>query len=140
MGQRRRAREYALQMLFQIDLSGGAAEEVFPEFWSTCEASEEQRRFAEGLVLGVIRERERLDARIARAAEHWRLERMAVVDRNVLRLATYEMLSHPETPPAVAIDEAIEVGRKYGGEGSDSFINGILDAVRSGIERGDPEH
>lgn len=137
MGQRRRARELALQMLFQIDLTGSTPEEVFPLFWSGRDVPRELRGFAERLVTRVAARRDTLDAVIAACAEHWRLERMAVVDRNVLRLATSEMLDDPDTPKAVVIDEAIEVARKFGGEDSARFANGVLDAVRLRIERGE---
>ena len=136
MGQRRRAREYALQLLFQIDLSGGPPEEVFHDFWSGQKAGQEVREFAQRLVRGVWREREALDGVIASCAEHWRLDRMATVDRNVLRIAVYEMMFETDTPAAVAIDEAIEVAKKFGGEDSGKFINGVLDAIR---RRGDEE-
>jgi len=137
VGQRRRARECALQMLFQIDLAGGAPGEIYPHFWREHEAEIEVKTFAEGLVEGVMRRREALDRVIAEAAEHWRLERMAVVDRNILRMAVYELAWLPDTPAAVVLDEAIEVGKKYGSEQSGSFINGILDSVRKRIERGE---
>ena len=87
-------------------------------------------------LVGVVAQRQRMDDLISESADHWRIERMAVVDRNVLRVAAYEMTSFPHTPPAVVIDEAIEVARKYGSEESGSFINGILDSVRRRIEQG----
>lgn len=137
MGQRRRAREYALQMLFQVDLTGTSSDSVFRQFWIGAEAGDDLRDFAERLVKGVLGNRELLDEVVAESAEHWRIERMAVVDRNVLRLGVYEMLYEPETPPVVVIDEAIEVAKKFGSLESGSFINGILDHVRKRIERGE---
>ena len=136
MGQRRRAREHALQMLFQIDLTGAAPADVFREFWSERQVAPDMRAFSEALVLGVGARRAELDAWIAGVAEHWRLERMSAVDRNVLRLALYEMVSPAAPPPAVVIDEAIEIAKKFSGAGSGAFINGILDAVRKRVERG----
>lgn len=124
-------------MLFQIDMAGGSPEEIYPHFWREHEAEIEVRAFAQGLVEGVTREREALDGIIAGSAAHWRVARMAVVDRNILRLAVYELARLPETPAAVVLDEAIEVGKKFGSEQSGSFINGILDAVRKRIESGD---
>jgi N utilization substance protein B len=124
-------------MLFQIDMAGGAPSEIYPHFWKEHEAELEVKTFAEGLVEGVIREREALDGIIAQSAEHWRVERMAVVDRNILRVAVYELAWLPATPPVVVLDEAIEVGKKFGSDQSGSFINGILDAVRKRIERGE---
>jgi N utilization substance protein B len=124
-------------MLFQIDMAGGAPEEVYPHFWKEHEAELEVKEFAQGLVDGVMREREGLDRIIAGSVENWRIERMAVVDRNILRVAVYELAWLPDTPPVVVLDEAIEVGKKYGSEQSGSFINGILDSVRKRIERGE---
>lgn len=124
-------------MLFQIDMAGGAPAEIYPHFWREHEAEVEVKSFAEGLVDGVIRERERLDAMIAGSVAHWRVSRMAVVDRNILRVAVYELGWLKETPAAVVLDEAIEVGKKFGSEQSGAFINGILDAVRKRIERGE---
>ena len=124
-------------MLFQIDMAGGVPAEVYPHFWLEHEAELEVKAFAEGLVEGVMNEREALDLIIAASAENWRVERMAVVDRNILRVAVYELVGLPDTPPVVVLDEAIEVGKKFGSEGSGAFINGILDAVRKRIERGE---
>ena len=124
-------------MLFQIDMAGGAPAEVYPHFWREHEAELEVKAFAEGLVEGVTRERAVLDQIISGSAEHWRIERMAVVDRHILRVDVYELAWLPDTPPVVVLDEAIEVGKKFGSEQSGSFINGILDAVRKRIERGE---
>lgn len=137
MGHRRRARECALQMLFQVDLTGGTSEDVFLQFWKDQEAGEQIRSFAERLVLGVVGNYQDLDAALAGSVENWRIERMAVVDRNVLRMGVYEILYEPETPPVVIIDEAIEVAKKFGSEESGSFINGILDDVRRRFEAGE---
>ena len=124
-------------MLFQIDMAGGMPAEIYPHFWREHEAEIEVKEFAEGLVEGVMRERDALDGIIAGSVENWRVSRMAVVDRNILRLAVYELAWLPETPAAVVLDEAIEVGKKFGSEQSGSFINGILDAVRKRVERGE---
>lgn len=130
MGQRRRAREYALQLLFQIDVTRSSPDQVFEAFWVNQDTADEVRSFSEHLVQGVCAQREELDRLIVEAARNWRLERMAVVDRNVLRMAAYEMLADPDVPAAVVIDEAIEVAKKYGSEESGGFINGILDNIR----------
>ncbi len=136
MGQRRRARECALQMLYQIDQTGTGSDEVFRQFWLDQPAADEVRAFAERLVLGVIDRRGATDALIAGAADNWRIERMAVVDRNILRLGVYEMLHLADAPPAVVIDEAIEIAKKFGSADSGTFINGILDAIRLQTDRG----
>ena len=130
MGQRRRGREFALQMLFQIDLIGSSPDEVFTYFWDDQERFDEQRNFAEDLVRGVHEHRDDLDRRIVGSARNWKLERMSTVDRNVLRLAVYELVHQPYTPAAVIIDEAIEVAKKFGSEQSGSFVNGLLDNMR----------
>jgi len=130
LGHRRRAREFALQMLFQIDLTGVVPRQVFDQFWGIHDAEAEERSFAESLVLGVIGRGDELDGLISAAARNWRMKRMAVVDRNVLRMAAYELLEEAATPAAVIIDEAIEVAKKFGSEDSGGFINGILDAIR----------
>ena len=137
MGQRSRAREHALQMLFQIDLTGVSPQDVFRDFWNDHTVPSEIRGFAEELVLGVQGDRRELDRWIIGSAENWRIERMAVVDRNVLRMAVHEIVHDPDTPDAVIIDEAIEVAKKYGSEESGSFINGVLDAIRKRKERGE---
>ena len=124
-------------MLFQVDLTGEPAEDVFREFWRGQRSDEDVRDFAQTLVRGVLSHRLALDAAVAASAEHWRVERMAVVDRNVLRLAVYEMLFHDDTPPPVVIDEAIEIAKKYGSAESGAFINGILDHIRIRHESGD---
>ena len=130
MGKRRRARECAVQMLFQIDLSGVEPAEVYTQFWEAHDMEADVRTFSQELVDGVYAERDSLDARIAKAAQRWRLERMAVVDRNILRMALYEMNLSPQTPTAVVIDEAIEVARRFGTDDSARFVNGVLDALR----------
>ena len=137
MGQRRRAREHALQMLFQIDLTGSSPDETFREFWRDQAADEAMRSFAEELVLGVHAQRRELDRLITGSAENWRIERMAVVDRNVLRMAVHEMIQTSRPPAAVIIDEAIEVAKKFGSEESGAFINGILDSIRKRLEQGE---
>jgi N utilization substance protein B len=134
VGQRRRAREHALQMLFQIDLTCAEPVEVFREFWSERQVAPDMRAFSETLVLGVVARRDELDAWIGSTADHWRLERMAAVDRNILRLALYELTSPAPPPAAVVIDEAIEIAKKFSGAGSGAFVNGILDAVRKRFE------
>jgi len=124
-------------LLFQIDLTGARPEEVLEEFWNNREAEEELRVFAERLVYGVHGQRRELDRWISGSAEHWRIERMAVVDRNVLRMAVHEMVTQTGTPPAVIIDEAIEVAKKFGSEESGAFINGVLDAIYQRVTTGD---
>jgi N utilization substance protein B len=125
---RTRARETALQMLYQHDLNPGLAEEVIREQVLERLEDEPLARFAWSLYRGVLDHRTVLDAEIEKVAANWSLRRMAPTDRNVLRLATFE-LQHTETPPRVIIDEAIEMARKYGSAQSPPFVNGILDRL-----------
>jgi N utilization substance protein B len=139
MGGRHRAREYALQMLYQAEASGTPIGDVVAHFWLEREVPEEVRSFAERLAVGTLDARERIDALLGRNLEHWRLERLAIVDRNVLRLAVYEFLYEPGTPPIVVIDEAIEIAKRFGGDESGQFVNGILDALRKRLAAGGEE-
>jgi N utilization substance protein B len=134
LGLRRRARECALQMLYQVDQTGIAPTDLFVQFWLGQPAADEVRSFAERLVLGVSERRDEMDDLIIDSADHWRIDRMAVVDRNVLRMALFEMLHERATPAVVVIDEAIEVAKKYGSPESGGFINGILDSVRQRMQ------
>lgn len=130
MGRRRKAREVALQFLYQLDLHGD--DDPTPhaaDFWIRHPVDEETRVFAEGLVRGTKEQQAKADDLIRQYAEHWELERMAVVDRNILRLAVYEMLWGGDVPAKVVINEAIEIAKKFGTGESSRFINGILDRV-----------
>jgi len=129
VGVRRRGRELALQMLYQQELAGTDLEAIFAEFEELRLAPASTREFAENLVRGVAARRDELDARLAEQTEHWRLERMAAVDRNILRVALYELLFARETPSLVVIDEAVEIAKRFGSERSSQFVNGILDGV-----------
>jgi transcription antitermination factor NusB len=131
---RRKAREIALAFLYQWDLRG---DEVLPELDDLLVKDRREPDVADyvkALVHGTIEHRTAIDARISEAAEHWRIERMAVVDRNVLRMATYEMAHRDDVPPKVAINEAIELAKRFSTDQSGAFVNGVLDRVRRGIE------
>ncbi len=130
MASRRKARELALQMLFQWEVGGHAPAHVVNTFLGGRRLPEDVVGFARSLFEGTVAEAPALDRLIAGHAEHWRLERMAAVDRNILRLALYELIRHPETPPPVVIDEALEIARRFSGEESVEFVNGVLDAAR----------
>jgi N utilization substance protein B len=134
MGTRRKARECALQMLFQWDITHDLIEQISATFWENQDEDPETRRFAESLANGTVARVERIDAIIAKHAENWRLDRMAIVDRNLLRLATYEFLFDAETPKSVVINEAIEIARRFSAQESPQFINGILDSIRKEVE------
>ena len=138
-GERRRSREFALQLLFQLDLSPEPVEEAIEAFWAGKRVRRPIVAFATGLVRGAFTWREWIDGILATSSHHWRVSRMAVVDRNILRLALYEMIVSKRTPPIVVINEAIEIAKKFGNEDSGPFINGILDAVRVRLENGEVE-
>ncbi|MFH1177131.1 MAG: transcription antitermination factor NusB [Acidobacteriota bacterium] len=127
MGVRRRGRELALQILYQNELAGTDVEQIFASFDELAEAPEIAREFAINLVRGVVERREQIDGHLGGQADHWRLVRMAAVDRNILRLALFELLFEPDTPPAVVIDEAVEIAKRFGSERSSKFVNGVLD-------------
>ncbi|MCK5551983.1 MAG: transcription antitermination factor NusB [Deltaproteobacteria bacterium] len=136
MGVRRRAREIALQVLYQREFN--QAEEALGLFWNNFEALKGAMDFSGRIIRGVEQHREDLDRIIDRYSSHWKIDRMAHVDRNILRIAVYELLYCDDIPPKVAINEAIDIGKKYGSEDSGAFINGVLDKVRS-EERGQAE-
>jgi transcription antitermination factor NusB len=130
MARRRKARELALQFLYQLDQSGDS--EPGPheaEFWARHPVDDDARQFAAAMVQGTKANQSRIDQTITECTEHWDLDRMAVVDRNLLRLAVYELMWGRDVPPKVAINEAIEIAKKFGTQESSRFINGILDRV-----------
>jgi N utilization substance protein B len=137
---RHRAREAAVQMLYQWEVGRRPVAETAMMFWLLAadeagEVSEEERAFATRLAEGVTASLEAIDPLIVEAAEHWRLERMNALDRLILRLAVYEFLHEPETPARVVINEALELARTFSGEDAVGFINGLLDAVRRRLGR-----
>ena len=141
MGSRRKARECALQMLFAADVAEMPATDVVRSYWAElgeAELDESARQFATRLAAGTLQNLELLDERIRSRAEHWRISRMAVVDRNILRLAVYEFLYQP-TPRTVAINEALEIARRFSTYEATQFINGILDAIKRDLDEQQPQ-
>src|SRR6266446_10692063 len=141
MGSRRKARECALQMLFAADVAETPSDEVVRTYWAELGESElddTARDFATRLASGTLANLELLDERIRSRAEHWRISRMAVVDRNILRLAVYEFLYEP-TPRTVAINEALEIARRFSTYEATQFINGILDAIKRDLDEQQPQ-
>jgi transcription antitermination protein NusB len=133
--QRHKSREFALQMLFEWDMAQKEPAHVKRFFWRTAHASEETRNFANHLFDATVKESAAIDALVGKLSENWRLERLAPVDRNILRLAIYEMrVAHKDTPAKVAIDEALKLAKKFSSEESPAFLNGILDAACKTIE------
>jgi N utilization substance protein B len=133
MPSRRRSRERALQILYLWDVRRQPVEEAIDSYYASLYSDEspappERDEFVQKLVCGSVENVDQIDGQIARHAEHWRIERMPAVDRNILRLAVFEML-HADTPAAVAIDEALELARRFSNEESVQFVNGVLDAI-----------
>ena len=133
MTTRRQAREFALQILYQLEVTGVDPRYGLGMFWQNFEPGTETREFTDELVEGTWQERKRIDALIADAAEHWRLGRLPKVDLNLLRLAVYELLTYPNLSPGVTINEAIEIARRYCGDDAPMFINGVLDRIAAVI-------
>lgn len=133
MGSRRKGREAALQILFQMDVSGHSCEQAIRNYWATLAAGREGEEFANGLVRGWWDAREETDTIIREVSRHWRIERMTRVDRNILRLATYELKNLEDVPARVTLNEAVELAKRFGSEGSAGFVNGVLDRIASDL-------
>ncbi len=131
MSIRRRAREIALQVLYQLDLSPGIPVEVLTIYYENFRPSEKAREFCHRLIEGVWQNREEIDRLIEENAENWTLKRMTAVDRNILRLATFELLHCPDIPFKASLNEAVELAKRFGTDDSSAFINGILDRIHS---------
>lgn len=129
MGARTTAREAALQMLFALDATSGDVEQAVRDFWRELPGDAEGRSYADEVVRGVWGTLAAVDERIARASTNWRIERMTRVDRNVLRIGTWELVNRPDVPRPVILDEAVEIAKRYGTEESGAFVNGVLDRV-----------
>ena len=130
MPSRRKSREYAMQMLYQWEMGKHAPAQVSATFFVEKKVEPEVERFARELFEGAVDRREELDRLVRERSENWRLERLAAVDRSILRVALFELLHHPETPPAAVINEALEIARRFSGEDSVEFVNGVLDGIR----------
>jgi len=127
---RRKAREYALQMLFQLDFTARAYDKKdLEEFWSDKKEKSDVKEFAVELVKGTLNNLEKIDAMIETVTENWLLKRMAAVDRNILRFAAYEILFRKDIPSAVTINEALEIAKKYSTTEAAAFLNGVLDRL-----------
>ncbi len=138
MGARTSGREAALQVLYALDgatPSGDEIERVIKEYWRELPGDVEGREYADELVRGTAGTRDKVDGFIKGASRHWRLERMARVDRNILRLGVFELCECREVPRPVVIDEAVELAKRYGAEGSSVFVNGVLDRIADDLGR-----
>lgn len=135
MGARRQAREWAVQFLFQRDFNSGDLEPALADFWADKEPGDRARQFTEELIRGVELSLSDLDRRIQKYAQNWDVKRMGAVDRNVMRVALYEMLNRDDIPPVVSIDEAVEIAKVFSSNESGKFVNGILDRALQDIRR-----
>ncbi|OGD13895.1 MAG: transcription antitermination factor NusB [Candidatus Aminicenantes bacterium RBG_16_66_30] len=129
MGKRRQARECALQILFQLEFHSGDPSDVVRAYWESRKTALEAQEYGAWLVERILENGEAIDRTIQSASKNWRLARMAVIDRNILRIAVAELLYEPTLVPAIVMDEAIEIAKRYSGEGSAVFVNGVLDAI-----------
>jgi N utilization substance protein B len=135
-GSRRQARELAVQFLYQHDLSSAELREALPLFWQTqSDIPNSVSVFAEDLIRGTVQHRDAIDEKIQKYAEHWELSRIAAVDRNIMRLAIYEMLFRDDIPPVVSINEAVDIAKKFSTADSGAFVNGILDRFKADLTR-----
>lgn len=136
MGRRTKARECAFQMLYQWEITGLEMEKVIESFWSVRRTTSPTRAMADRLATGARSRVEEIDSAIAEAASNWRLDRIAPVDRTILRLGTFELIGEPDTPVAVVLDEAVELAKRFGEGTSPAFVNGVLDAIRRRVRGG----
>jgi N utilization substance protein B len=137
MGLRRVGRECALQMLYQLDIGKLTPGEIQGSFWTMNEQPETVRKFAGQLFTGTVARLEEIDGTIQKHTQNWRLKRMAAVDRNILRVAVYELLSGAKTPGTVIINEALEIAKKFSTHESAQFVNGVLDSIKEEIIQGE---
>jgi transcription antitermination factor NusB len=138
MRKRTKAREFALQLLYQIDITGDDCDKSIAGFWEANaedDIEEEVKSFTSELVRGVAASRVDIDAKISAYAANWQLERMAYVDRNILRIGCYELLFRADVPPKVSINEAVELAKKYSTQEAAKFVNGILDKIKTEKEK-----
>jgi len=135
MGNRRKSRELAMQALFYIDMSQNDSNDLLERFCVNFSPSKKARPFFLKLVNGVVQEKSEIDSIIEKFSDNWKISRMSCVDRNIIRIAVYELLYCQDIPPKVSINEAIDVGKKFGTELSGAFINGILDSVRMALKK-----
>ena len=133
MGRRRQSREAALKLLYALDITRVDVKEVLREAWAETMLFPEIRNFTTALITGVVQHRDKIDAWIQECSTNWSLERIGLVERNILRFAIYELCFLSVIPPNVTINEAVEVAKKYGTEEAPAFINGILDRVKHAV-------
>ena len=134
MGRRRKSREETLRILFRLEFENTSAEKTLDQYWENKKASEEIKEYSNWLVKGIVSNQKKIDNIIQKVSEHWRVSRMALVDRNILRMAVFELLYEENIAPAIVINEAIEIAKKYSGDEAATFVNGVLDAIRKSLK------
>ncbi|UCE21176.1 MAG: transcription antitermination factor NusB [Candidatus Aminicenantes bacterium] len=134
MGRRRKAREETLRILYRLEFDNKPLEETLNQYWENKKTDQAAREYSSWLVNGIISHHKKIDTIIQNASEHWRLSRMALIDRNILRMAVFELLYEENIEPAVVINEAIEIAKAYSGEEAATFVNGVLDAIRKNLK------
>ena len=135
MGKRRNGREIAIQFLFSRDINNDLGPNDFESFFSLCITREDSQEFAKELLIGILEKIDEIDERLAPQLENFKIKRLSTIDRNVLRLAIYEMFYLDEVPPIVCINEAIEISKRFGTEDSGNFVNGVLDKLKEQLTR-----
>jgi len=134
MGRRRKAREETLRILFRLEFENKQIEKTLDQYWESKKTSEEIKEYSTWLVNGIISDQAKIDNIIQKVSEHWRISRMALVDRNILRMGVFELLYEENIAPAIIINEAIEIAKKYSGDVAATFVNGILDSIRKDLK------
>jgi N utilization substance protein B len=134
MGRRRKAREETLRILYRLEFDNKSLEETLNQYWENKKTDQATREYSTWLVKGITSHHKKIDSIIQDASEHWRLSRMALIDRNILRMAVFEFMYEENIEPAVIINEAIEIAKVYSGDEAATFVNGVLDAIRKKLE------
>ncbi len=135
MGRRRKAREETLRILYRLEFDNRPLDETIDQYWENKRADRATQEYCTWLVSGIISHQKTIDTIIQQASEHWRMSRMALIDRNILRIAVFELLYEENIAPAIIINEAIEIAKMYSGDKAATFVNGILDAVRKNLNK-----
>jgi N utilization substance protein B len=135
MGRRRKAREETLRILYRLEFDNRPLEETIDQYWENKRAHRATREYCTWLVNGIISHQKKIDTIIQQASEHWRISRMALIDRNIIRIAVFELLYEENIAPAIIINEAIEIAKMYSGDEAATFVNGILDAIRKSLKK-----
>jgi N utilization substance protein B len=135
MGRRRKAREETLRILYRLEFDNRPLEETVDQYWEKKRAHRATREYSTWLVSGIISHKKKIDTIIQQASEHWRISRMVLIDKNIIRIAAFELLYEENIAPAIIINEAIEIAKMYSGDEAATFVNGILDAIRKNLKK-----